>query len=301
MKEQVNRNRLTSHRGWLTVLMVVFILYALTLIFPCFWMVYNSLKDFGEFRESVWALPKAPIKNLANYLEAFQMKVDPNIRGVKPVALPGMFLHTIYLSFVPPIFSLFFTCCTAYAYARHNFKLKGVLYTIMIIPMLVTLAGTLPTMYSLVNNMGLYNNIFLFMVTGWSGAGFNFLLLSSIFENISGTYKEAAQIDGAGNWRIFLTIYIPQASNVVISLYVLAVIAAWNDYLTPTLYLPRFPTLATGIFKLRSDVEGGADEYAHQWPKMYAVMIWSILPVLALFIAFQDKIMAMTGGGGIKE
>ena len=301
MKEQVNRNGLTSHRCWLTALMVIFFVYIATLIFPCLWLLINSLKTDVEFFKDTWALPKEPFKNLSNYLTAFDMQITTKLQ-FRDVGLPMMFLNTMYLSFVPPIFSLFFTCCTAYAYARHQFKLKGVLYTILIIPMLVNIAGTLPTTYKLVQDLGIYNNIFLIMVLGWSGAGFNFLLISSVFENISGTYKEAAQIDGAGPWRIFLTIYVPQASNLLISMYVLAVIGAWNDYVTPYLYLPEFPTLATGIYQLRSKVEKSRDPlYYDQWPRMFAVMIWSILPVLILFIAFQDRIMTMTSGGGIKE
>ncbi len=301
MKVQTKSNRLTSHRVWLTALMIIFFVYVLTLVFPVVWLLLNSLKTDVEFFESTWALPKSPFKNLANYLTAFDMKVTTTLE-YREVGLPMMFLNTLYLSLVPPLFSLFFTCCTAYAYARHNFKLKGVLYAILVIPMLVNIAGTLPTMYKLIRDLGIYNNIFLIMVTGWSGAGFNFLLISSVFSNISGTYKEAAQIDGAGQWRIFLTIYLPQASNLLISMYVLAVIGAWNDYMTPYLYLPEFPTLATGIYQLRSKVEKSRDPlYYDQWPRMFAVMILSILPVLVLFIAFQDRIMTMTSGGGIKE
>ena len=301
MKEALGRNRLTSHKGWLTALVVIFFVYIATLVFPCAWLLLNSLKTDVEFFKDTWALPKEPLKNLVNYLTAFDMSVTTKLY-FRDVGLPLMFLNTIYLSFVPPIFSLFFTCCTAYAYARHQFKLKGLLYTMLVIPMVVNIAGTLPTVYKLIQDLGIYNNIFLIMVTGWSGAGFNFLLISSVFENISGTYKEAAQIDGAGHWRIFLTIYIPQASNLLISMYVLAVIGAWNDYMTPYLYLPEFPTLATGIYELRSKVEKSRDPLDYdQWPRMFAVMIWSILPVLVLFIAFQDRIMTMTSGGGIKE
>jgi ABC-type glycerol-3-phosphate transport system permease component len=301
MKEALGRNRLTSHKGWLTALMVIFFVYIATLVFPCVWLFLNSLKTDVEFFKDTWALPKEPLKNLANYLTAFDMSVTTKLY-FRDVGLPLMFLNTIYLSFIPPLFSLFFTCCTAYAYARHQFKLKGLLYTMLVIPMVVNIAGTLPTVYKLIQDIGIYNNIFLIMVTGWSGAGFNFLLISSVFENISGTYKEAAQIDGAGHWRIFLTIYIPQASNLLVSMYVLAVIGAWNDYMTPYLYLPEFPTLATGIYELRSKVEKSRDPlYYDQWPRMFAVMIWSILPVLVLFIAFQDRIMTMTSGGGIKE
>lgn len=301
MTEKVKRNRLTGRNGWLTAIMIIFFVYIATLVFPCLWLLLNSLKTDVEFFNNTWALPKDPLKNLSNYLTAFDMSVTTTL-NYREVNLATMFLNTIWLSFVPPLFSLFFTCCTAYAYARHNFKLKGALYTVMVIPMLVSIAGTLPTTYKLIKDLGIYNNIFLIMVTGWSGAGFNFLLISSVFTNISGTYKEAAQIDGAGHWRIFLTIYLPQASNLLISMYVLAVIAAWNDYMTPYLYLPEYPTLATGIYLLRAKVEKSRDPlYYDQWPRLFAVMILSILPVLAMFIAFQDRIMTMTSGGGIKE
>ena len=301
MKEKVKRNRLTSHKGWLTALMVIFFVYIATLLFPVLWLLLNSLKTDIEFFNSTWALPKEPLKNLANYLTAFDMTVTTTLE-YREVGLAQMFLNTMFLSFVPPLFSLFITCCTSYAYARHQFRLKGVFYTIMIIPMVVNIAGTLPTTYKLVRDLGIYNNIFLIMILNWAGSGFNFLLISSVFTNMSGTYKEAAQIDGAGHLRIFLTIYLPQASNLLISMYVLAVIGAWNDYMTPYLYLPEYPTLATGIYQLRSKVEKSRDPlYYDQWPRMFAVMIWSILPVLILFIAFQDRIMTMTGGGGIKE
>lgn len=301
MKTTTNPKRFSSHQIWLTILMCIFFVYILTLVFPCIWLLLNSLKTDVEFFKSTWAFPQKPLTNLSNYLMAFDMKVTTTIQ-YREVGLPIMFLNTLFLSLVPPFFSLFFCCCTAYAYARHNFKLKGVLYAILITPMLVNIAGTLPTMYKLIRDLGIYNNIFLIMITGWSGAGFNFLLISSVFTNISGTYKEAAQIDGAGQWRIFLTIYVPQASNLLISMYVLAVISAWNDYMTPYLYLPEFPTLATGIYQLRAKVEKSRDPlYYDQWPRMFAVMILSIVPVFVLFTAFQDKIMTMTSGGGIKE
>ncbi len=303
MKVKTKSNRLTSHRVWLIGLAIIFFVYALTLIVPFLWMVYNSLKSAAEYRESTWAVPQEISKYWRNYLGAFSMTVKTEFLQTE-MPLPMLFLNTIYLSFIPPIFSLFFTCCTSYAYARHQFKLKGALYTVMIIPMLVNIAGTLPTVYKLVNQLGIYNNIFLIMVLSWSGSGFNFLLISSIFENISGTYREAAFIDGAGHWRIFITIYLPQISNLLVSLYVLAVIGAWNDYTMPKLYLPEFPTLATGIYQLRLQVQLPATEenlYSGEWPKLFATMIWSILPVLVLFVVFQDKIMTMVGGGGIKE
>ena len=292
MKENnKNKNRLSSHRAWLTVLAVVFFIYSLTLILPCLWLVYNSVKTKMEFFFNPWAVPENIFANLKNYIVVFS-----------DFGVGQMFLHTIFLAVCSPLISLFCHCCTAYAYARHRFKLKGVLYALMIVPMLVNIAGTLPTTYKLICDLGIYDNIILILVLQASGGGFNFLLIGSVFENMSNTYKEAAQMDGAGHWRIFLTIYVPQASNLLVSLYILAFINVWNDYTTPYLYLPSFPTLATGVQQIQQMVQNSAgSKYSDDWPKLFATMILSILPVLGLFIAFQDRIMTMTAGGGLKE
>ena len=146
----VKTNRLSSHRGWLTALAVLFFVYSLTLIFPCLWLVYNSVKTKTEFFFDPWAVPQNVFANLANYLVVF---VD--------FGVAEMFLNTVFLSVFCPLASLFCHCCTAYAYARHQFKLKGVLYWLMVVPMLVNIAGTLPTTYKLICDLHIYDNIFL--------------------------------------------------------------------------------------------------------------------------------------------
>ena len=168
------------------------------------------------------------------------------------------------------------------------------------VPMVVSIAGTQPAMYKLVNNLGIYDNLFGILLMSTGGFGFNFMLIASVFINISDAYREAASIDGAGNWRIFLTIYVPQASQLLIALFVLSFIGTWNDYTTPYLYLPSHQTLATGIKMLETRLTVGNDPYQNDYPKLFACMIWSILPVLVLFIAFQNKIMKFSLGGGVK-
>lgn len=288
--KQIARKRKSRYSVWLRVLEVIFFLYSITLIFPLLWLVYNSIKSKTEFFLEPWAVPQHPLRHLSNYLTVFS-----------DFSVGKMFLNSIFLSVLCPLVSVFFHCCTAYAYARHRFKLKPLVYALAITPMIVSIAGTLPTQYKLINTLGMYDNMFLYLILYAGGTGYNFLLISSVFENISGTYKEAAQIDGAGNWRIFLTIYIPQASNMIISLYILGVIGTWNDYMSPYLYLPSHQTLAVGIKQIGDLIASGSMNYGGDWPKLFATMILSILPILILFVVFQKQIMHMTTGGGIKE
>ena len=140
------------------------------------------------------------------------------------------------------------------------------------------------------------------LYTVWVVMPFKVLVLTSALASVKKDYYNAAKVDGTSKWRTFTKITVPMISPMLFYLVITGFIGAWNDYMTPYLYLPEFPTLATGIYELRSKVEKSRDPlYYDQWPRMFAVMIWSILPVLVLFIAFQDRIMTMTSGGGIKE
>ena len=138
------------------------------------------------------------------------------------------------------------------------------------------------------------------LLTATSGFGFPFLIFSSVFQNISKTYHEAAEIDGAGNWRIFLQIYLPQLSAVFGAQWLLGFIGIWNDYMTPYLYLPSHQTLSVGIYTISSQVSNGFSQFSGDYPKLFAAMIISIVPVVVLFMAFQKKIMNFSMGGGIK-
>jgi ABC-type glycerol-3-phosphate transport system permease component len=71
----------------------------------------------------------------------------------------------------------------------------------------------------------------IFLYSG--GFGTNFLLLYSFFKNLSWTYVEAAKIDGASDFRIFLQIVLPMAKGPMVAVTILTFIGLWNDYLTP--------------------------------------------------------------------
>lgn len=279
-----------EHRVILAVLCVIFCLYAATLIFPFLWLIYNSLKNKIEFSVNPWAIPTELIKSLANYGKIFS-----------EFNLGSMFLNSVLLSVAMPLINLFFCACTAYAYAVHDFKGKQILYWVAMIPMLVNITGTLPSQYNLYVKLGIYDSIPGILLTATNGFGFPFLLFSSVFQTVSRIYHEAAEIDGAGNWRIFLQIYFPQLSAVFGAQWLLGFIGIWNDYMTPYLYLPSHQTLSVGIYDISLKVSLGFSEFSGDYPKLFAAMIITIIPVIALFAAFQKKIMSFSMGGGIKE
>lgn len=273
----------------LNIICGIFLIYAVTLAFPFLWLIYNSVKGNLEFAKNPLTFPQNIFGNLANYTIIF-----------KEFDMGTMFYNSIFLAVASPTVSIFCHMCTAYAYSKHEFKLKKALYILGITPMVVSVAGTLPTSYQLINDLGIYDNMYLWVLTGTGGFGMNFLLLASVFQNISNTYREAAEMDGAGQWRIFLQIYVPQASGIITAMWILGFIGVWNEYMAPQLYLPSYKTLSTGIYNLQSQITVGNGKYGGDYPKLFAAMIITVIPVIIIFIAFQEKIMNYSFGGGIK-
>ena len=79
-------------------------------------------------------------------------------------------------------------------------------------------------------------------------------------------------------------------------MFLVSFITAWNDYFTIYLYLPSYQTLAVGIYRweLIAAQSGGTPVYM-------AALVLSVIPVMALYAAFQKTIMGASLGGGIKE
>ena len=117
--------------------------------------------------------------------------------------------------------------------------------------------------------------------------------LYAFFKNLSWSYAEAAQIDGAGHFHIYFRIMLPIAMPALISVGVLLAIGFWNDYFTIYMYAPEKATIAYGIQRISA--QAGVN-----MPQVFAAMMLSIVPVLIVFACFQKTIMQNTAIGGLK-
>lgn len=115
------------------------------------------------------------------------------------------------------------------------------------------------------------------------------------FKNISWSYAESVFIDGGGHMTVFLKIMLPIAKPVVTALIIIGIIAAWNDYSTPLMFLPAYPTLAVGMYGVSSVLPRSGNS-----PAYFAALIISTIPVIIFFAAFSDIIMSNLTIGGLK-
>jgi ABC-type glycerol-3-phosphate transport system permease component len=106
---------------------------------------------------------------------------------------------------------------------------------------------------------------------------------------------EAAKIDGANFYQIYFKIMRQQASPLALTLGLLLFINKWNDYMSPLLYLPEKPTLATGLYRYQTIVERNGN-----YPVLFAGLFMCLLPILIIFSIFSDKMMNNINIGGLK-
>lgn len=278
----------TSLRVTKIIVFVLFVFYALSLLFPFAWMIFNSFKTNQEFYKNVWAWPQSFGNGWKNFISAMSMKV-----GSSTILM--MTLRSVYLSIGGTVLSIISALCVSYVVAKYNFPGRNVLYFVAVGVMLIPAIGSTSTTYKLISDMNLLDNPLALFLLDSGGFGFQFLLLYSAFRSISPAYKEAASIDGAGDFAIFSKIMVPMVWPTIAPLAVLDFINFWNDYFGPYLYMKGKPTLAVGLQFMVAQMQ-----YSANWPALFSLMFFSMLPVIVLFLVFQKQILSNFSAGGLK-
>ena len=267
---------------------VLFSLYALTLIYPFVFAFINSIKPYSEFLDDMLALPKqAQWQNFAQVFKRIKFK---------NVDFWGMVINSVWQTLLATSCGLVASTLMAYVTAKYDFKFLKILYAVGIFSMVIPIIGSTPAMYKLLDDLNIVNQPAKIWVIWFNGFGFAYLVLYSYFKTVSWTYAEAAFIDGAGHFRVFIEIMVPQALPAISSILIVNAIGYWNDYMTAYLFLDKYPNLALGLYELKESVnlaDGGKPVY-------YAFMLMSLIPVAAAFIIFQKAIMKNITTGGLK-
>lgn len=264
---------------------IVFGVYTLLLLGPIFWTFLNSLKDRMEYLENVVALPKRWL--FSNYVKAFQVLEA----GGKNVFV--MLFNSVWLAVAKPTVSILTASMASYVMSKYKFPGRSLIWTTMIIMMIIPIYGSGASVYKMYQALNMYDSplILLASITGLGGS----MMIIAAFDGVSKTYMEAAFIEGAGHFRIFWKIMFPQVNGLLFALWIMAFIGAWNDYMGPIMYLPSYVTLSSGLYIYQVEQARKLNT-----PVLFAGALMCIVPVVTLFIVFQDKFINLSYGSGIK-
>ncbi len=262
-------------------------LYSLTMVLSLVWVVLASLKSHNEITlTNVMGLPKDWL--FTNYATAFKRLGDGK------TGLFDMLFNSIWFSFGSSFLSVFICSLTAYVMSKYEFKGKKFLYGIFLVAMMLPVYGSFASNYKLTVDMRIYNTP-LMLVTACAGYGSTMLILLSSFDSLSWEYAEAAEIDGAGHYRIFFQVMLPLMKPVLFALGIIGFITAWNNYMLPITYMPKYPTISSGLYTFKDIAM-----LSFNIPSYYAGVVLSFIPTLLLFIFFNKTIIESVSIGGLK-
>lgn len=278
------------------VLYVIVAVYCLSMVYVLFFGIINSLKSPTDYMWlNPFEFPHAEegwqFKNYIDVLSEF--KVTSMSMGGDEIGLWQMFLNSLLYAVCMALFNMATQIMVAYATAKYDFKLKPLLYGVAVIVMLLPIIGSLASEVQMANTFNFTNNLLGVCLMKCKYAGLYFLVFYATFRGVSWTYAEAAQIDGASHFKIFIQIMLPLIKSTAIAVFILLFIEYWNDYYTPMIFLPQAPTMSYGLFVFQTN--NGASV-----PIQLTACLLTCLPILVLFVVFKDKIMGNVTMGGIK-
>ena len=269
----------------LSVMFVIIAVHCFTLLYPVFWALLNSLKTFKQYTANSFNFPSEP--HWKNYVEVFT-----NIS--QEYTMYEMLFNTIWIAVVGLFVSTACSMFVAYALSKFRFPGRNFLYGLAIFIQVCPIVGSGAANYKLLSALNFVNNPLLIWIAWAGGFNFTFLILYGYFQSVSNSYAESAEIDGAGEWTIFLKIMVPQALPAIASMMLINMIGMWNDYNISLIYLSEYPQLGLGIYLF------GDNARASQVPMYYASLILSMIPVLIVFSCFQKLILNNVAVGGLK-
>ena len=283
---------------------VLLTIYALLLVVPLIWCVYSSFKNTRDFNTNPfgWFDPAKGGFSPQNYAEAFKEMYLVVRKGTvsRRVLIPEMFLNSLIWAVGSSFVLEASRMCCAYVVAKFRFKHRWVrhVHTLVIFLMIVSFPSNLAVGIEFNKLCGLYDNMFLKILSAITFGGAHFLYFYAGFVGVSNEYSEAAEIDGAGQFRIMLRINIPMVKNIFLALFVLTFIGEWNNYTISYVFLPSSPTIAHALFSVQNGLAVG--KVAASVPHKLCACTLVILPTLLLFIIFKDKMIGNISIGGLK-
>lgn len=281
-------------------LMFVFLFLLIDCLFVAiliFWGLSTSLKGIDDFMENMVFLPKKfEWKNYAFAFRYFSMPLV-NQSGVRQVYLEEMFFNSCIFSIGGSLVGAFCSCWMAYLTQRYRYKFSHIVYTGVLIVMIIPITGGNVGMIKVMSDLHLFGTWPSWMIMKFGFVNMYYLVFYAAFRGIPRDYEESAFMDGAGNFRIFLSILLPMVSSTFLTVFLLNFIGYWNDYMTPLIFLPEKYTISRGIYALSVT----SINAFNRTPMKMATSYMCVIPMVILFVVFRERMMQSMSLGGLKE
>lgn len=238
-------------------------------VYPLTWMVLNGFKTNTELFGNPFALPAQ--WNWDNYAAAWN-------RGVS-----NYLATSILVTVTSTIATVFISAWAAYGLTRVDIPWSKTWSTVILGGLMLAPTVALVPLVKMFQSMGLYNTFWalLILYTAFR-IPFTTFLIRAYMIDLPREVDEAAEVDGASRWTAFWRVILPMCRPIIISVVILHILFAWNEYLFAMVFTSGtdMQTLPVGLTSLMS-------KHGTDYPVVFAGMVIAALPVVVLFFACQ--------------
>lgn len=270
----------------LTIVTYVFLsFWALIVLFPFYWMVLTSVKDYAAYNAEY--IPKffTLSPTIQNYADAFTT-----------VPLGKYLLNTLIFTVITTALMLAVITLAAFAFARLRFAGRDPVFALFLALMMIPTELVVITNFTTITNLEL-RNTFTGLILPSVTSVFYIYLLRENFAQIPDELYYAAKVDGTSDFKYLRRVMIPICRPTLVTITILKMIECWNSYVWPRLITDDadYYLVSNGIQEIRENGFGRANI-----PAMMAAVVVISLPLIILFLLFRRQIMSGVARGGTK-
>ena len=264
---------------------VVVFAFAFLMLYPILWMVASSLRPQDQIFTNMGLVVTDPV--WSNYSDGWNALSYP---------FSTYFLNSFLIVAFAIVGNIVTCSMAAYAFARLNFRFRGVMFGFMLLMLMVPIHVIVIPQYIIWNSLHLVNTFVPLILPKFLAMdGFFTFLFYQFVRGLPRDLDEAAKIDGAGHARIFFQVLLPLMKPAIGTTAVFTFMWTWNDFFSQLIYLTK-PATYTVPIALRSFIDAQSQS---SYGPMFAMSVLSILPLFVVFCMGQKYLVegiATTGG-----
>lgn len=265
-----------------TLTYIMLIVVCFIFLFPCLWLILASFSKSGSIYSFEGFFPSEYSLNTFRTL----------FTDTEMYNYPQWFMNTLFIAVMSCLIGSFLVILTAYTMSRFQFKGKKIIMkTTLVLGMFPSFMGMI-AVYIIMTQFGLINQMWGLILIYSAGAPMGYLTQKGFFDTISASIDEAARIDGATNFQVFLKINLPLSMPIIVYTALSSFTFPWSDFILPKLLLKEknLYTVAVGLMSL------GDTEFS----RFAAGSVFIAVPIVILYFCLSRFFINGMTAGAVK-
>jgi len=279
--------RIDHVRRWLNTLWphLVLLTYSLIALFPIFLILINSFKGRRAIFGQPFQLPTSETFDLIGYDTVFSR-----------TTFGTYYWNSIIVTGVSLILILLFGSMAAYALSEYRFPGNALLALYLALGIMIPIRQGTVGLLELMVDLKLVNRLLsLILVYIAQGLPLAIFILSEFMRQVPREMKDAARIDGASEYRIYLWLVLPLVRPALGAIGIFTMIPIWNDLWFPLVLAPgsRTATITLGVQQFLG-------QFVSDWNAVLAALTLAMVPILIFYVIFSRQMIRSVTAGAIK-